>query len=68
MVKDDFEELEATPSKKPKPVGERHASEEEGPEDLSYRVSTHKGIDDVGNADEYHRFSRLLWASESANY
>lgn len=42
MLKDDHEELEATPTKRPKPTGADEASsgDDEGPEDLSYRVWT----------------------------
>ena len=40
MLKDDWQELQQTPSKKPKPAnGERSGhSEDDGPEDGSYRV------------------------------
>ena len=40
LLKTEFEELQATPSKKPKPVadGEKKGIDEDGPEDGSYRV------------------------------
>ncbi|KAK4691596.1 nucleoporin NUP82, partial [Lecanoromycetidae sp. Uapishka_2] len=40
MLKDDYEELEATPTKRPRPsgVGESLSVDDDGPEDLSYRI------------------------------
>lgn len=40
LLKTEFEELQATPSKKPKPVadGEKKGIDEDGPEDGNYRV------------------------------
>lgn len=42
MLKDDYEELEVTPTKRPRSsgAGEKPLGEDDGPEDLSYRVWT----------------------------